>query len=102
MKMKAGDKVMVISGKDRGKSGKAVQVFHHENKASVEGVNLMMKHLKKRSQGQSGQKVQFPGLIDISKLMVICPKCSKPVRLGKKRGEDKKLHRFCKKCKEFI
>lgn len=102
MKIRSGDKVMVISGKDRGKSGKVAQVFPHENKASVEGVNLMMKHLKKRSQQNSGQKVQFPGLLDISKLIVICPKCSQAARLGKKRGEDKKLHRFCKKCKEFI
>lgn len=102
MKIKTGDKVKVLSGKDRGKEGKVAQVFTKERKASVEGINLMFKHLSQKREGQKGQKVQFPAPIGIDKLMLICPKCGKPTRIGTKIGEDKKRMRICKKCKEVI
>ena len=102
MKIKTGDKVIAVSGKDKGKQGKVVQIFQKEEKASVDGINLMVKHLRPRAQGQKGQKVQFPAPIHISNLLLICSKCGKPTRVGKKITEDKRYVRICKKCKEII
>ncbi len=102
MRIKTGDKVKVLSGKDSGKEGKVAQIFSKEHKASVEGVNLMVKHLRPKAQGQKGQKVQFPAPIYINKLMLICPKCGKPTRVGTKILENKKRARVCKRCKENI
>ncbi len=107
MKIKTGDKVKLIAGKDKGKTGKVLQVLPEIGKASVEGVNLMTKHMRARRQGEKGQKIQFPSPIDLSNLQLICPKCNKETRLGSKYLEDeikgkKKKARFCKKCKEVI
>lgn len=101
MKIKTGDKIKVLSGKDRGKTGKVVQVFSKERMASVEGINLLYKHLKTKTQGQKGQKVQFPAPLSLSKLMLLCPKCAKPTRVGK-RKEGEKVIRVCRRCKEAI
>lgn len=96
-KIKVNDKVIVTSGKDKGKSGKVVQILPVANKLVVEGVNLMYKHLRSRKKGEKGQRVQYNGPLAISKVMLVCPKCDKNVRVGIK---DKS--RFCKKCREVI
>jgi len=101
-RIKSGDNVYVLSGKDRGKTGKVLQVFTEENKASVEGINLMVRHLRAQKRGEKGQKVQFPAPILLDKLLVVCPKCSKATKVGAKITEDKKRLRVCKKCKEVI
>ena len=108
MNIKISDKVVIITGKDKGKDGKVVQILPAMNKVVVEGVNVMYKHLKSRQKGEKGQRVQFNGPVIISNLMLICPKCNKPSRLGikiSKGTEDvstKTKARFCKKCKEVI
>lgn len=101
MKIKTGDKVMVMSGKDRGKTGKVLQIFPKLRKASVEGVNLMFKHLRQKARGQAGQKVQFPALISMSNIMLLCPKCGKPTR-AKSKIENKVKSLYCRRCKEII
>lgn len=101
MRIKSGDRVQVLSGKDRGKIGKVLQVFVRERKASVEGINIMIKHLRPNKKGEKGQKVEFPAPLYIDKLMLICPKCEKPTRVGS-RYEGKKKVRVCKKCHEMI
>lgn len=101
MKIRTGDNVKILSGKDRGKTGKVLKVFSKENKATVEGLNLVKRHTKPRRQGEKGQRVSIPAPINISNLMLVCPKCSKAARVGYKVNADNKF-RVCKKCKSEI
>jgi large subunit ribosomal protein L24 len=106
-KLKSGDRVKVLAGKDKGKKGKILQIFAEKNRASVEGINLAVKYLKPRKQGEKGQKIEFPAALNISNLMLLCPKCNKAARLHSKfiaKAGDKKSNkvRICSKCKELI
>lgn len=102
MRIKKGDKVKVLSGKDQGKTGKVLQIFTKRGKISIEGVNLLHKNMKPRRQGEKGQRIQFPAALPMSNVAIVCPKCGKTTRVGATRlGEDKKT-RVCKKCKEAI
>jgi|APSaa5957512576_1039674.scaffolds.fasta_scaffold207896_2 large subunit ribosomal protein L24 len=102
MNIKVNDKVAVITGKNKGKDGKVVQILPSMNKVVVEGVNIMYKHLRPQKSGEKGQRVQFNGPITVSNVMLVCPKCSKQSRIGIKVGDNKQKARFCKKCKEVI
>jgi len=97
MKIKKGDMVLVISGKDRGKKGKVLQVFPKENRVMVEGVNLRKKHRKPKKSGEKGQIITLPGSVSVSNVKLVCSKCGKPTRGGYKIVEKKKF-RVCKKC----
>jgi large subunit ribosomal protein L24 len=101
MKIKKGDTVLIISGKDRGKRAKVLDVFPASNRAVVEGVNLRKKHVKPKKSGQKGQIVQLPGPFDISNAKLICSKCGKATRVGYKISEKNKF-RICKKCGQEI
>ncbi len=101
MKIKKGDTVLIISGKDRKKKGKILQVFSKENRILVEGINLRKKHRKPRKSGEKGQIIQLPAPIDVSNVKLLCPKCGKATRVGYKLGEKKK-YRICKKCEQEI
>ncbi|MFA6106862.1 MAG: 50S ribosomal protein L24 [Patescibacteria group bacterium] len=106
MNIKKGDKVKILAGKDKGKTGKVLQVFPVRERASVEGVNLLIKHLRPRKQGETGQRIEFPAPLNVSNLMVVCPKCGKPARTGHKISvlPDGKKNKFriCKKCQAVI
>lgn len=105
MKIKKNDKVQVISGKDKGKQGKVLQVFLKEGRVSVEGLNIRIKHMRPRKQGEKGQKIQFPAPLSISNVMFFCPHCNKPVKLGYKiliTEKEKKKIRICRKCKASV
>ena len=95
--VKKGDEVMIISGKDRGKKGKVLEISPSEGKVIVEGRNIVTKHVKPRRQGQLGGIVKAEGAIYACKVMPICPKCSKPTRVGHKIDGDKKV-RVCRNC----
>ena len=101
MKIKSGDKVIMLAGKDKGKSGKVLQVFAKESKVVVEGLNLAIKHQRARRQGEKGQRIQFPTAVAVSKVALVCPKCGKAVRVGYKIVEGKKFL-ICSKCKEIV
>lgn len=108
-KIKINDKVTILSGKDKGKTGKVLQILPNINKVVVEGINVMYKHIRSQKKGEKGQRVQFNGPVSISNMMLICPKCSKPARLGVNNASravdttvSKVKSRFCKKCKEAI
>lgn len=105
MKIKNGDNVKVLSGKDRGKTGKVIQVlFNTEKQRSfvvVEGVNMLKKHLRTRKQGEKGQIVELSAPIDMSNVMLIDPKSGKPTRVGyRTEGTEKK--RVAKKTNEVV
>ena len=111
MHIKKSDKVKILSGKDRGKTGKVLQVLPAQKRASVEGLNLLIKHLRPRRQGESGQRVEFPAFVDASNLALVCPKCGQATRVGYQKieisTEDKnikksKKFRVCRKCGETI
>ena len=102
MKLKRGDRIKVISGKDRGKAGKVLQVFIDREKVSVEGINLRYKNMRARRQGESGQRIQFPAPLPVANVMLVCPHCGKTTRVSYKRLENRKQVRVCKKCKESI
>lgn len=101
MKIKKGDTVLIISGKDRGKKGKVLRALLKENKIVVEGINLRKKHLRPRREGEKGQIVEIAAPLDASNVKLICPKCKEPTRVGHRVvGENK--FRVCKKCNQEI
>lgn len=101
MKIKKNDQVIIISGKDRGRKGKVLKVLPETSKVIVEEINIMKKHIRPKKQGEKGQIVKVPGLIDISNVKLLCPKCAKPTRIGYKISKKEK-YRVCKKCKVEI
>jgi len=109
MKIKKGDIVLIISGKDRGKTGKVLKSFLQEEKILVEGINLKKKHTKPKREGEKGQIVEIILPIPASKAKIICTRCQKPTRIGYIFKEDslsaskeKKKFRICKKCGKEI
>lgn len=96
-RIKKDDQILIIKGKDRGKKGKVLDVFPQEGKVMVEGLNLRKKHVRPKKGNEKGQVVETPAAIQESNVMVVCPKCSQPSRIGIKITEKKK-YRLCKKC----
>ena len=80
--IKTGDNVQIMSGKDKGKQGKVLEVSPKEKKVIVEGRNLVTKHVKPRRQGEQGGLVKAEAPIYACKVMPVCPKCNKPTRVG--------------------
>lgn len=101
-KIKNNDKVKIISGRDRNKEGKVMQIFPKKNLIVVEGVNVRYKHIKKASGQRTGQKVEFFAPINMSNVKLVCPKCSKTSRIMIKVLDSNKRVRVCKKCNEVI
>ena len=95
--VKKGDNVMIISGKDKGKTGKVLEVSPSEGKVIVEGRNIVTKHVKPKRQGQLGGIVKAEGALYACKVMPVCPKCGKATRVGNEVKDDKKV-RVCKHC----
>jgi large subunit ribosomal protein L24 len=96
--IKTSDKVKIISGKDKGKTGKVLKVFPAAGRVLVEGVNIRKKHTKPRKAGEKGQIIEMAFPVDISNAMAICLSCSKPTRIGKKVLAKGKKTRNCRKC----
>ncbi|MCB9798339.1 50S ribosomal protein L24 [Candidatus Nomurabacteria bacterium] len=105
MKIKTGDNVKILAGKERGKTGKVIQVIEHIKKQRtfvvVEGLNTIKKHIRTRKAGEKGQVIELSGPIDASNVMLIDPKSNKPTRVGLKKDGDKKL-RVAKRTGESI
>jgi large subunit ribosomal protein L24 len=102
MKIKSNDKVIVIAGKDKGKKGKVTKVIPKINKIVVEGINIVKKHIKPKRKGEKGQKVSVNMPINVSNVSLICPKCTRPTRVGYSVTESGDKYRVCRKCKESI
>jgi len=101
MKLKKNDTVLIISGKDRGKKGKVLNVFPEQRKLLVEGVNIRKKHVRPKKSGEKGQIVESPSPLSACNAKLLCPKCGKATRVGYKIVEKKK-YRVCKKCAQEI
>ena len=96
--VKTGDTVKVISGRSKGGKGKVVAVSPKEGKVIIEGVNMVSKHVKPKRQGESGGIVKTEGAMYACKVMVVCPKCNKPTRVGHSVDKDGNKVRVCKHC----
>lgn len=101
MNIKKGDKVLVLTGKDKGKKGTVVSVSPKTNRAVVEGVNIRMRHVKSKKKGEAGQKIETPMTIHISNIQIVDPKTGKGTRIGTKMVKDKKV-RIAKKSGQEI
>lgn len=105
MKILKNDKVLVITGVDKGKVGKVLQAIPKSNKIIVEGVNLKYKHIRRDRDHPRGDRVRREAPIDVSNVKIICPSCGKPTRVGYKVNLEAKKERklrICKKCKQII
>jgi len=100
LKIKKGDTVLVLSGRDRGKKGKILEVDPGKNKIVVERVNIAKKHQKPTRNFQGGI-IEKPLPLVASKVMLVCPRCSEPTRVGSKLVNDRQV-RVCRKCEEII
>ena len=100
--IKRDDIVMVVAGKEKGKTGKVLKIFPKKDRAVVEKVNFIKRHAKPSQQMRQGGIIEKEAPLTLSNLMVLCPKCNKPVRTGRKRLEDKKSVRVCKKCGDVL
>lgn len=100
MKIKKGDQVKIISGKNRGKTGAVIAVFPEELRITVEGINLYKKRVRPTKQGQKGETVTVARPLAASNAMIICPNCKKATRVGSRSGSKGKEEkgRYCKKC----
>ena len=97
MNIRKDDTVVVLSGKDKGKQGKVLVADPKNRKVIVAGVNVATKHQKPRKQGEEGGIIKRETPIYASKVMLVCPKCGKPTRVGHAFVDGKKM-RACKKC----
>jgi len=99
MRIKKGDQIQVIAGKDKGKKGQVIRVLPSLGKIVVEKINMVKKHSKPKKEGEKGQIVEIPAPFDASNAMVVCPECAKATRLEYvvKKGNKS---RVCKKCKK--
>jgi large subunit ribosomal protein L24 len=101
LKIKKGDKVVVISGRDKGKSGEVLRVVREDNRAVVQGVNMVKRHTRPRP-GEPGGIVEKEAAIHISNIAHIDPKSNKPTRVGYKFLEDGRKVRFAKRSGEVL
>jgi large subunit ribosomal protein L24 len=102
LKIKKGDKVKVISGKESGKEGKVFRVYPFKGRLLIEKLNLIKRHTKPTQKQQQGGIVEREASIHASNVMLVCPKCAKATRIGYKSLENGKKMRLCKKCGEVI
>ena len=97
MKIRKGDQVKIIAGKDRGKTGTVTHVFPRGERIAAEGVNLYKKRVRPRKQNEKGETVIVARPFAASNAMIVCPNCRKPSRIGFKIESGQKV-RYCKKC----
>ncbi len=101
MKLKKGDKVKVITGKDKGRDGVIERVYNKMNTVLITNINVYKKHIKKNEKMPQGGVVDLPRPLDVAKVVLICPKCGKESKIGYKIEKDKKF-RVCKNCDSKI
>lgn len=101
-KIKKGDTVIVITGDDKGKQGKVLNVDYKTARVTVEGVNIVKKTLRRTQSNPQGGIIEIEAPIHISNVMIVCPNCNKQTRVKYKILENGKKVRVCKKCNNYI
>ena len=102
MQIRKNDSVMVIAGKERGKTGKVLRVLIDKDAVIIERLNMVKRHTKPRGPQQSGGIVEKEAAIQASNIMIMCDKCNAPARIGRKILGDGKKIRICRNCKEAL
>ncbi|MCX8052658.1 MAG: 50S ribosomal protein L24 [Armatimonadetes bacterium] len=108
MRLKKGDEVIVLAGKDKGKRGKIIQTLPETGKVIVDGVNVVTRHQKPRSASSRAMvrqqlgEMMVPLGVPISKVMLVCPKCNKETRIARVATTDGEMARKCRKCGELV
>ena len=100
--VKKDDQVMVMAGKEKGKSGKLLRVIAKKEGALIEKVNFVKRHSRPSGQNRQGGIIEKEAPVPLSNIMIICAKCTVPVKVGRKILDDGKRVRYCKKCGEHI
>jgi len=98
-RIRKNDTVMVITGRDRGKTGKVIKVVPERQRATVERLNMVKRHTKARGPQSPYGIVEKEALVHLSNLMIMCDKCNAPVRMGKLLLQDGRSVRICRRCK---
>jgi len=96
------DKVKVIAGKDKGKIGKVLEVFHEKNRVLVEHINMVKRHARPSAKNRQGGIIEGEASIHLSNVMIMCNKCVSPTRIHMQRLEDGRKVRACAKCGESL
>lgn len=102
LRIKKNDTALVLTGKNKGKSGRVLSVTPSEDQIIIEGVNVIKRHMKPSKKYAQGGIIEKEAPVHLSKVMLVCPKCSKPTRIGVTAPRDGGKLRTCKKCKEVI
>lgn len=102
LQIKKNDQVLVIAGKEKGKTGKVLRVIPEKNRVIIERVNFIKKHQKPTQRQKRGGIIEKEGSIDVSNVMLLCTKCDKPTRTGIHILPEKKKVRVCKNCGEIV
>ena len=102
MKIRKNDVVKVITGEEKGKTGKVLSVDAEAGRVLVEGVNFIWKHLRRSQQHPQGARIQKESALNVSNVQVLCQSCSKPTRVVIKRLEDGGRARLCRKCRQAV
>ena len=97
MRIKKGDNVKILSGKDRGKIGKVLRAIPSKERIVVKKMNIVKRHRRGRGQKQKSERISIPAPISVTNVQLVCPKCGKATRVGSKLVDGKKV-RVCKKC----
>ena len=100
-KIRRGDEVLVTSGRNKGQQGRVRENRIDEDRVVIEGVNIVKKHIKRGRARQAGI-VEVEAPLHVSKVMLVCPNCKQPTRVGVRTNEAGKNQRFCKKCEQLI
>ena len=100
--LKKDDTVLILSGDERGSTGKVLEVSPKEGKVIIEGRNKVKKHVKPRKMGDTGGIIEAEGALYACKVQIVCPACKKPTRVGHKMLADGTKQRICKRCGEAL
>ena len=102
MKIHKGDTVLVISGKEKGKTGRVERVLTSKDRVVIEGINMTIRHMRPRPGVRQAGRVQQESPLPSSNVMLICNKCGKPTRIASGKLDDGRKVRECKRCRETI
>ncbi len=102
LEIKREDNVVVITGKEKGKKGRVLLINRSKKKILIENVNIIKKHMKPNKKYTQGGIIEKEAAVNLSNVMLVCPKCAKATKIGAVVQESGKKHRVCKKCREVI
>jgi len=102
MKIRKNDTVLVIAGKDKGKTGKVRFAYPKKERLVIEGVNFIKRHIRARGTVRQAGIIQLEAQIPVSNVMLLCSRCNKPTRIGFRFLQDGKKVRICRSCREVI